>query len=67
MICTSIEGKNKLLTLKLDNLLKHVGRWKCKVFMLGVDASSYYMNKNFVHSKNEMQYTTSQRPILDLF
>jgi hypothetical protein len=35
--------------------------------MLGVNVSSYYMNKNFVHSKNERQYTTSQRlSVLDL-
>jgi hypothetical protein len=31
MICTSIEGKDKLLSLKLDNLLKHVVGKKCKV------------------------------------
>ncbi len=35
--------------------------------MLSVDEGFYYMNKDFVHSKNDMQYTTSQRPILDLF
>jgi hypothetical protein len=67
MICTSIEGKNKLLAPKVDNLLKHVGCRKCKVSMPGVDARSYYMNKNFVHSNNEMQYTTNQRLVLDLF
>jgi hypothetical protein len=67
MIWTSIEKKNKLLAPKLNNLFKHVGRRKCNVSMPGVDASFYYMNKNLVHSKNERQYTTSQRPfILDL-
>jgi len=68
MICTFVEGKNKLLSFKLDSLFRHVDHWKCTIFMLGVDASSYYMNKNYVHSKNENQYTISQRPFaLDLF
>jgi hypothetical protein len=31
----------------------HASHWKCKVSMPGFDASSYYMNKTFVHSKNE--------------
>jgi hypothetical protein len=36
--------------------------------MPSVDVGSYYMNNNYVHSKNERQYTTSQRPsVLDLF
>jgi hypothetical protein len=67
MKCTSIEGKDKLLVPKLDNLLKHVGHRKCKVSMPNVDVSSYSMNKNFMHSKNEKQYIIGQRPsILDL-
>jgi hypothetical protein len=67
MIYTFVERKDKLLTFKLDSLFTHVDRWKCKISMLGVDASSYYMNKNYVHSKNERQYTISQRPsVLDL-
>jgi hypothetical protein len=35
--------------------------------MPSVDEGFYYINKDFVHFKNDMQYTTSQRPILDLF
>jgi hypothetical protein len=67
MICSFVEKKDNLLTPKLDSLLKHVGCQKWKIFMPNVDASFYYMNKNFVHSKNERQYTTSQRPyVLDL-
>jgi hypothetical protein len=53
MICTFVVGKDKLLAPKLNNLLKHVGPQKCKVSMLGVNVGYYYMNKNYVHSKNE--------------
>jgi hypothetical protein len=67
MICVFIKRKDKLLAPKLNSLLKHVGCWKCKVSMPNVDANSYSMNKNFVHSKNEKQCTIGQRPsILDL-
>jgi hypothetical protein len=55
-ICTSIEGKEKLLAPKLDNLLKIVGQWKCLVSQLGVYVGSYYFNKNLVHMKNEHVY-----------
>jgi hypothetical protein len=31
-ICIDVEGKEKLLAPNLDNLLKHVGSWKCLVY-----------------------------------
>jgi hypothetical protein len=62
MICSILEKKDKLLTPKLDSLLKHAKCHKCN-FMFNVDVGFYYMNKNFVHSKNEKQYTTNQRPM----
>jgi hypothetical protein len=37
--------------------LKHQGRQKTKVLMLGVDARSLYFNKNYVHAHNERIYT----------
>jgi hypothetical protein len=40
----------------LDSLLKHVGCPKGMVFMLGVDASSHYFNKNSVHGNNECDF-----------
>jgi len=40
-VCTSIEGKQKFLVAKFDSLLKHQGRQKAKVSMLGVDAGSF--------------------------
>jgi hypothetical protein len=55
-ICTSIKMKEKLFAPKLDSLLKHVGCRKAMVFMLGVDASSHYFNKNLVHGNNECEF-----------
>jgi hypothetical protein len=36
-ICSKMEGKPKLLVLKLDNLLRHVGHLKAKVTSLRVE------------------------------
>ncbi len=67
MICTIVEGKEKFLAPKLNSLQKHNNHRKTKVSILGVDAGSYFMNKNFVHAKNEQQYTTSGCPfVVDL-
>jgi hypothetical protein len=49
-VCTSVKGKQKLLDAKLDSLFKHQGHQKAKVSMLGVDARSFYFNKNYVHA-----------------
>jgi hypothetical protein len=65
-ICTTVRRKEKLLAPKLNNLLKHVGRWKAKFFMPSVDASSHYFNKNLVHAKNEREFFVANQPsILD--
>jgi len=64
-----MEGKEKLLVLKLHSLLKHVVYWKCKVSILGVVVNSYFMNQNSVHSKNEQIYIVGNRSfvlVLDL-
>jgi hypothetical protein len=53
MICIIVEGKKKLLALKLNSLQKLIGHHKAKVSIPRVDVGSYYMNKNFVHAKNE--------------
>ncbi len=53
MICIVVEGKEKLSAPKLNSLQKFFGHHKAKVSILGVDVGSYYMNKNFVHAKNE--------------
>ncbi len=45
-VYTFIEGKQKLSVPKLDSLLKHQGRRKAKVSMLGVDLRSFCFTKN---------------------
>ncbi len=65
-ICTFIERKEKLLAPKLDSLLKHVGHWKAKVFMLGVDYGFHYFNKTLMHAKNEHEFfIVKRRSMLD--
>jgi hypothetical protein len=59
MVCTFVEGKEKLLALKLDSLLKHQGCCKAKVYVPMVGARNFYSNKNFIHVKNEQCYTTA--------
>ncbi len=55
MICTFIEGNDKLLSWKLDTLNKHVAKEKIVVSM-GVAIRVWFFNKNFMHAKNEMIY-----------
>jgi hypothetical protein len=65
-ICTIVRGKEKLLTPKLDSLLKHVGCWKAKFLMPSVDVNSHYFNKKLVHAKNEHEFfVVNQLSILD--
>jgi hypothetical protein len=56
MVCTFVEGKEKLLAPKLDSLLKHQGCRKVKKSMPRVDVDQFYFNKDFVHAKNEHAY-----------
>lgn len=53
MICIVVEGKKNLLAPKLNSLQKLFGHHKAKVSIIGVDVGSYYVNKFFVHAKNE--------------
>jgi hypothetical protein len=43
-ICMKVEEKEKLLMLKLDNLLKHAGRCKTKVSKLGITTGPFYFS-----------------------
>jgi hypothetical protein len=45
-ICTFVEGKQKLLTPKFSNLLKHRGHKKAKVSMFDIDVSTFYYMQN---------------------
>jgi len=66
MVCTFVEGKEKLLAPKLYNLLKHQSHYKAKVSMPGVNVNSFYFNKDYVHVKNEWSYAIADHPsILD--
>ncbi len=58
---TKIKGKKKLMAPKLDSLQKHGGERKALVAILGVcSVGEYYMNKYFVHAKNERLYETTK-------
>jgi hypothetical protein len=57
IVCTFVEGKEKLLAPKLNSLLKHQGCCKTKKSMPRVDAGQFYFNKDSVHTKNECAYT----------
>ncbi len=59
MVCTFVKRKEKLLALKLDNLLMHQGCCKAKVSMPVVNVGNFYSNKDFIHVKNERCYTTT--------
>lgn len=52
-IYTKLDGKEKLLVPKFDSLQKHACRWKCKIVILGLTMSQYFMFMNIYHAKNE--------------
>jgi len=61
-VCTKIDGKEKLLAPKLDNLWKHNGKRKAlgtisRVFKVG----EYDMNKDSVHVKSERLYCSIKK------
>ncbi len=68
-VCTKIDGKEKLLAPKLDNLWKHNGRRKAlgtisRVFKVG----EYDMNKDSVHVKVNVCIVQLRRtPLLTKF
>jgi hypothetical protein len=61
-VCTKIKGKEKLMAHKLDNLWKHGGRRK-KIMVIPkvYNVGEYYMNKDFIHAKNERLYATTKK------
>jgi len=62
-VYTKITNKEKLLAIKLDNLWKHGGRRKALATILGVHKinDQFYMNKDFVHVKNEHLYVIAMK------
>ncbi len=58
-ICTELDGKEKLLIPKFDNLQKHVGRMKCRyIAHLGLTMGQYFMSTNSQHAKNEQLWAS---------
>jgi hypothetical protein len=53
-----IDGKDKLLVVKLDSLWKHAGRRKTLVVMMGVKVGEHYFLKSNAHVANEKLYFT---------
>jgi hypothetical protein len=53
MVCSKIEGKNKLLIPKLDFFIKHSSLRRCSFARCGVTIFAYYVNPNNAHMKNE--------------
>jgi hypothetical protein len=61
-VCTKIEGKEKLLAPKLDNLWKHNGRRKALgTISKKIKIGEYYMNKDSVHAKSERLYCSIRK------
>jgi hypothetical protein len=56
MVCTFVEGKENLLALKLDSLLKHQGYCEAEVYVPMVDVGNFHFNKDFIDVKNEECY-----------
>jgi hypothetical protein len=55
-VCSLIDGKNKLLVIKLDSLWKHAGCCKALVAMLRVKVGEHYFLKFNAHVVNEKLY-----------
>jgi hypothetical protein len=61
-VCSKIEWKDKLLTLKFDNFWKHNGRRKALVVIPGVcKVRKFYMKKNSIYDKNEHLYANVKK------
>jgi hypothetical protein len=64
-VYTKIEGKEKFLAPKLDNLWKHGKRRKALITIPRVcNVGEYLMNKCFVHAKNERWYVVTRNDIV---
>jgi hypothetical protein len=65
-ICFHIERREKLLVLKLDLLIKHLGLRKCFVVKPRIIVGEYFLSPFNIHVKNEKVYgTTWQFNVID--
>jgi hypothetical protein len=51
IVCSKVEGRDKLLILKLDYLLKYLGRRKTTFAMPMMKIGKFYENKMCAHAK----------------
>lgn len=49
VICSKVEGKEKLFIPKLNNMLKHVGHHKSKIISPRVEIGVFYFNGKCQH------------------
>jgi len=52
-VCFTVEGKEKLLNLKLDGLQSHAGKQNVLVVHLGIFMGEYCINNDSQHQKDE--------------
>jgi len=57
-LCSELDGREKLLVIKFDNLQKHASRRKCKVARPKLTMGQYFMFINSQHAKNEWLWTS---------
>jgi hypothetical protein len=63
-VCSTIEGREKLLVPKLDSLVKHFWVKKCMVAKLGFVVGQFYSCPTNTHMKNEKLVATRHDTVL---
>jgi hypothetical protein len=58
-VCFVVEGKEKLLVLQLDSLVKHFEVKRCIVAKPKVDIEQQYVCKTNAHVKNEHLFSST--------
>lgn len=57
LICSTVEGKKKILKAKYNTLTKHVGRRRATKKFVGIaKKGEYYYSKDCTHTKNAVLY-----------
>ncbi len=64
VVCSIIEKKDKLLSLKLDTFQKHDGCLKAIVAMADVVVGEWFYYKDASHNKNESIYTRRRNELV---
>jgi hypothetical protein len=56
IVCSKVEGREKLLISNLDYLLKYLGERKTTFAMPKVKIGKFYENKTCAHAKNQVLF-----------